>query len=208
MEGLTSLAALVSIIVVEAPNQAPIAVDDGPIANSELSPVTIDVLANDYDVDNTHDELTIVSVTNPSMGTVKIVDGKIVYQPAGLTSAIVTFSYTIQDPEGLTDEAIVTIENSFLPLAVSEGFSPNNDNNNETWYIQGIEYYPNNIVKVFDRWGFLVYQKQHYDNNAAWDGRGNSTQHSGKLLDQGTYYYILEPGNETKTMTGYVVIIR
>ena len=205
--GSTSPPATVSVNIIPTPNQAPDAVDDGPIMNTSLSPITIDVLANDHDEDD--DELTLVSVTNPSIGTVKIVDGKIVYQPAGLTSGTVTFTYTIQDPSGLSDEAVVTVENSYLPLVVSEGFSPNGNHNNETWFIQGIENYPNNSVKVFDRWGFLVYQKQHYENfTSPWDGRGNMAQQSGKLLDQGTYYYILDPGSEMKTMTGYVVIIR
>jgi gliding motility-associated-like protein len=207
-DGLTSSPATVTVTIIEPFNKTPNAIDDA-IVNSSLMPFTIDVLANDYDEDNAHDELMLISVTSPAVGTVSIVDGKIVYQPSGLTSTTVTFSYTIQDPTGLTDEAVVTIENSFLPLAVSEGFSPNGNNNNETWYIQGIENYPNNIVKVYDRWGFLVYQKEHYENSTApWDGRGNAAQHSGKLLDQGTYYYILEPGSELKTMTGYVVIVR
>ncbi|HEX6226375.1 MAG TPA: Ig-like domain-containing protein [Chryseolinea sp.] len=208
-DGLTSEPGIITIAVIDAPNQPPIAVDDGPIANSSVAPLVIDVLANDHDDDNDHEELSIVSVTAPSVGTVQIVDGKIVYQPAGLISSSVTFTYTIEDPDGLSDEAEVTIENTYLPLIVSEGFSPNGNDNNETWYIQGIENYPNNFVKVFDRWGLLVYQKEHYENfSAPWDGRGNTAQQSGKLLDQGTYYYILEPGDEMKTMTGYVVIIR
>ena len=135
---------------------------------------------------------------------------KIVYHPEGLTSGTVTFTYTIQDPSGLTDEAIVTIENTLSSLGgFRRIFSQQRQSNNETWYIQGIENYPDNSVKIFDRWGFLVYQKQHYENSTSpWDGRGNIAQQSGKLLDQGTYYYILEPGGEMKTMTGYVVIIR
>ena len=202
--GLKSLPAT----VIEVENKAPVAVDDA-VENSSLSPITIDVLANDYDEDNNHSDLVLISVSNPALGTVIISEGKIIYAPAGMVNSTVTFSYTIQDPSGLTDEATVTIENSYPPLLVSEGFSPNNDNNNDTWYIQGIEYYPNNAVKVFDRWGFLVYQKQNYENvSAPWDGRGNAAQHSGKLLDQGTYYYILEPGGELKTMNGYVVIVR
>jgi large repetitive protein len=207
-KGMTSLPAIVTVTVIAVENKAPDAVDD-VIENNSLSPISIDVLANDDDEDNNHEDLVLVSVTAPTTGTVSIVDGKVIYKPSGLTSSTVTFSYTIRDPSGLTDEAIVTIENTFLPLVVSEGFSPNNDQNNDTWYIQGIEYYPDNAVKIYDRWGFLVYQKQHYDNAAApWDGRGNTAQHSGKLLDQGTYYYILEPGSELKTMNGYVVIVR
>ena len=207
-KGLKSLPATVTVTVIEVENKAPIAVDDA-VENNSLSAITIDVLANDYDEDNNHSDLVLISVTEPAVGTVSIFNGKVIYTPAGMINSTVTFSYTIQDPAGLSAEAIVTIENTFPPLVVSEGFSPNNDNNNDTWYIQGIEYYPNNAVKVFDRWGFLVYQKQNYENaSAPWDGRGNAAQHSGKLLDQGTYYYILEPGGEMKTMNGYVVIVR
>lgn len=207
-DGLTSPAATVSIVVLP-PNKAPHAVDDGPITHALLLPLTIDVLANDYDEDNDHDELSIVSVSNPSVGSVSIVDGKIVYQPEGTISGTVTFTYSIQDPEGLTDEAVVTIEYVYNPLTVSEGYSPNNDSNNDTWYILSIENYPNNSVKVFDRWGLMVYQKQHYENsNAPWDGRGNTGQQSGKLLDQGTYYYMLETGSELRMLSGYVVIVR
>jgi gliding motility-associated-like protein len=207
-KGLKSLPATVTVTVIEVENKAPVAVNDA-VENSSLSSITIDVLANDYDEDDNHSSLVLISVSSPSLGSVIISDGKVIYTPAGMVNSTVTFSYTIQDPSGLTSEATVTIENSFPPLMVSEGFSPNNDSNNDTWYIQGIEYYPNNTVKVFDRWGFLVYQKQNYENaSAPWDGRGNAAQHSGKLLDQGTYYYILEPGGELKTMNGYVVIVR
>ena len=103
----------------------------------------------------------------------------------------------------------VTIEYVYNPLMVSEGFSPNNDYNNDTWYILSIENYPNNHVKIFDRWGLLVYQKDHYENNVApWDGRANSGQQAGKLLDQGTYYYMLDVGGELKMLSGFVMIVR
>ena len=207
-DGLISAPATVTITVVP-PNRAPHAVDDGPIAHRFLLDLTIDVLKNDYDVDNEHNELTIVSVSDPNMGTVSIVDGQIVYHPNGTTSGVITFSYTIKDPAGLTAEAVVTIEYIYNPLEVSEGFSPNNDNNNDSWYILSIENYPGNNVKIFDRWGLLVYQKEHYENDIApWDGRANSGQQSGKLLDQGTYYYMLDVGGEIKLLSGFVMIVR
>lgn len=205
--GLVSAPATVTIEVINV-NLPPVAVNDA-ITHSSVLPVTIDVLANDYDPDNDHSELSIVSVTNPSIGSVNIVNGQIVYTPEGTLSSTVTFSYTITDPEGLTDDAVVTIEYTFKELIVSQGFSPNGDGNNDTWYIQGIESYPNNIVKVYDRWGILVFQKSGYENTIApWDGRGNTGQMAGKLVERGTYFYVLEPGSGMTRLEGYVVVIR
>ncbi|MBA4056346.1 MAG: hypothetical protein C0490_16645, partial [Marivirga sp.] len=205
--GLVSNPAAVSVEVINV-NLPPVAVND-VITHSSVLAVTIDVLANDYDPDNDHSELSIVSVTNPSIGSVNIVNGQIVYTPEGTLSSTITFSYTITDPEGLTDDAVVTIEYIFKELIVSQGFSPNGDGNNDTWYIQGIESYPNNIVKVYDRWGLLVYQKSGYENTIApWDGRGNTGQMAGKLVERGTYFYVLEPGGGLKRLEGYVVVIR
>jgi gliding motility-associated-like protein len=204
--GLVSAPAVVSISVISV-NLPPVAVNDG-LQHSSIAPVTIDVMANDYDPDNSKDQLTIVSVTNPSVGTVSIVDGKIVYTPSGNSSTTVTFSYTITDPDGLTDDAVVTIQYIYNVLVVSQGFSPNGDGNNDTWYIKGIEGYPNNLVKVYDRWGLLVYQKSGYENTVApWDGRGNTGQMAGKLVDRGTYFYILEPGNGLSALNGYVMVV-
>lgn len=205
--GLVSNEATVSITITHV-NHPPVAVDDALVHETSL-PVTIDVLANDYDPDNTNDELTIISVTTPTQGQATIVDGKIIYQPEGTVSGTVTFSYTISDPDGLTDDAVVTITYDYKQINVSQGFSPNGDGINETWYIEGIDKYLNNLVKVFDRWGILVYQKQHYENaNSPWDGRANVGLQAGKLVDRGTYFYIIEPGDGLATLSGYVVIVR
>jgi gliding motility-associated-like protein len=196
-------------IVVTPPNRAPVAVNDGPIEHRFLLDLPIAVLDNDYDVDNDHADLVIQSVTQPNMGSVLIQGNSIVYHPQGTTSGTVTFTYTIADPAGLTATATVTIEYLYNPLTVSEGFSPNSDNSNDTWYILSIENFPNNSVKVFDRWGLLVYQKTGYENTLApWDGRANIGQQSGRLLDQGTYYYMLDVGKEVKVLSGFVMITR
>ena len=203
--GLLSNVATVSITVVNV-NRAPVAVDDH-VELTTVAPVSIDVLANDYDPDG--DALTIISVTSPSKGSVKIENGEIIFTPEGTVAFTTSFSYKISDPGGLTDEAIVTINYSIEELIISQGFSPNGDGNNDTWYMKGIESYPNNIVKVFDRYGIQVYQKSGYENTIApWDGRGNVGQWVGKLVERGTYFYILELGNGMKQLEGYVVVIR
>ncbi len=196
-------------INVNAVNDSPIAIDDGPLPYNSILPITIDVLANDSDPDNSLAELSIVSVTDPSIGIVTISDNKIIYQPTGTESGTVTFSYTISDPDGLTDDAIVTIEYEYNPFKVSEGFSPNGDGSNETWYIRHIEAYPNNVIQVFDRWGILVYRASKYDNaSVVWDGRANTGIQSGNLVDRGTYFYALNLGDKSGVLSGYVEIVR
>lgn len=208
-DGLHSQPAATVVITVIPSNHSPVAVNDGPITHRFVVELSVDVLANDYDVDNDHSELVIESVTQPNMGSVSVEGDRIVYHPHGTTSGLVTFTYTIADPTGLTATATVTIEYIYNPLTVSEGFSPNNDNSNDSWYILSIENFPNNNVKVFDRWGLLVYQKSGYENTQApWDGRANVGQQAGKLLDQGTYYYMLDVGEEIKVLSGFVMITR
>ena len=55
-----------------------------------------------------------------------------------------------------------------------------------------IESYPNAIVSIYNRNGFLVYSKMNYQND--WAGTFDQT---GDLLPAGSYYYRIEvPGME------------
>ena len=91
-------------------------------------------------------------------------------------------------------------------LRVFDLFSPNNDGKNDTFVIQCIEQYPNNTLKVFDNNGALVYSKEGYDNS--WNGYSNSqwTLNRSKPVPAGVYFYILDLGNDTKSMTGWIFI--
>ncbi len=80
-------------------------------------------------------------------------------------------------------------------------FTPNGDGINETWIIQNLADYPNVRVQVFNRYGQLVFESKGYTK--PWDGSMN-----GKWLPFGTYYYVIEPGNGRKPVTGYVTIIK
>jgi hypothetical protein len=130
--GLVSNVATVSINVVNV-NRAPVAVDD-QVTLTTVAPVLIDVMKNDYDPDG--DPISIVSTTNPSMGSVKIESGQVLFTPEGTAAFLTTFTYKITDPGGLTDEAVVTVNYVIQELIVSQGFSPNGDGNNDTWYIK------------------------------------------------------------------------
>jgi Ca2+-binding RTX toxin-like protein len=94
-------------VTVNSVIEPPIAVDDVEATDFE-TPVTIDVLANDSDPDGT--VLTVTSATVPDgQGTVEIVDNKVVFTPADGFEGEATISYTIEDADGQTDDAIVTV---------------------------------------------------------------------------------------------------
>ncbi|MEL7081549.1 MAG: Ig-like domain-containing protein [Pseudomonadota bacterium] len=87
--------------VLDGGNAAPIARDD--IANNSAvnAPVTIDVLANDYDLDGTLDPTSIVIVTQAMSGNaVANTDGTITYTPNNGFEGLDTLEYTVQDDGG------------------------------------------------------------------------------------------------------------
>jgi len=71
------------------------------------------------------------------------------------------------------------------PLIPTNVFTPNGDGLNDYFWIDNIEDYINPTLKVYNRWGKLVYESKSYKND--WDG-GN--------LDEGTYFYIISPNSE------------
>jgi gliding motility-associated-like protein len=84
---------------------------------------------------------------------------------------------------------------------IPNAFSPNGDNINDTWEIKYLESYPGATIEVYDRGGHLVYNSFNYSKN--WNGTIN-----GKPLPIGTYYYIINPKNGRKLMSGSVTILR
>ena len=87
-----------------------------------------------------------------------------------------------------------------LPI-IPNAFSPNGDGINDTWKIKYLQDYPGAEVKIFNRYGQLIYEAVGYD--AAWDG-----SFKGKPLPVGTYYYIVNPKNGRGIMNGAITIIK
>ncbi|MCX8905898.1 tandem-95 repeat protein, partial [Vibrio parahaemolyticus] len=87
-------------------NDAPVAKGDTAITDED-TPVTIDVLPNDTDIDG--DKLSIQSASVPKeQGTVEVVDGKLVFTPTENFNGDAEITYTVTDGE-LTDEAKVAV---------------------------------------------------------------------------------------------------
>jgi gliding motility-associated-like protein len=115
-----------------------------------------------------------------------------------------TFSYYVCTFNNLCDTAVVCIYISCSDdFKIYTGFSPNNDGVNEIFRIDGLnKKFPNNNLKIYNRWGLLVLDNNDYQND--WNGKWN-----GKDLPDGTYFYFLtNRDNPKECLNGYLEIFR
>jgi gliding motility-associated-like protein len=101
------------------------------------------------------------------------------------------------------------------PLKVYNGISINGDGLNDTFIIEGIECYPDNTVKIFNRWGVLVFETENYNNNSnsfVGFSHGRVTIGQSEKLPMGTYFYLIAyrtmtaNGLETIDASGYLYL--
>ncbi|GAA0525299.1 PKD domain-containing protein [Chitinophaga japonensis] len=107
------------------------------------------------------------------------------------------FTLTATDREGhcsATDQAEVKI---LVPVKVPNAFSPNGDGINDTWSITNLAAYQRSLVEVFNRYGKRVFYSRGYAT--PWDGGG---------LPVGVYYYVIDLGNGSEKIAGYVTILK
>ena len=184
----------------------PIAVDDRS-TTAINTPVVVNVLGND----TPNGATTPNVVTNPANGTVVVnVDGSIEYRPNTDFEGTDTFVYEICNTDGCAS-ATVTIEvvNKLVPY---NGISVDGDGKNDYFHIGGIERYPNNVVRIYNRWGVKVFETEGYDNvTRVFRGisNGRVTVEQAEKLPQGTYYYVIEyydSNNNKESLVGWLYL--
>ncbi len=137
-----------------------------------------------------------------------------VWEPAFLFSNPLALN-TLLFPEETTTITLTVTESGctlsdYLTVTVSEGlliprmFSPNGDNVNDLWVIDGLDKYPNNYIYIYDRWGQEVFQSRSYSIIKAWDGRVRSG-----TVSEGVFYYVLELNDDdNQQYKGSITVIR
>ncbi len=110
------------------------------------------------------------------------------------------------DPDGNPLSDIIELSVNFM--RVPGGLTPGTGFD-EVFYIDGLQYYPQNTLRIYNRQGTLVYEASPYQND--WDGipnRGRIITESDGRLPAGTYFYYLqlEPGEEP--FSGYIYFIK
>jgi gliding motility-associated-like protein len=113
------------------------------------------------------------------------------------------YTVTATNTSGCTESQTftITVSDDLTKVKAYNIMSPNGDGINDKWIIENIDMHPNNEVKVFDKSGRLMYSKKGYDNS--WDGTLN-----GAPLSEGTYYYVIDFGQDKTKVKGFITIIR
>ncbi len=119
--------ALVTVTVTPV-NDTPVAGDDTTVTDED-TPVVVDVLADDTDPDG--DALVVAGLGDPAHGTVTVgADGRVTYTPEADFAGTDSFTYTVTDPAGASDEATVTVTVRPVndpPVAVDDAVSTDED---------------------------------------------------------------------------------
>lgn len=109
------------------------------------------------------------------------------------------YTYTVTaevDGCEVSDQVLVQVVPA---LEIPNTITPNGDGLNDTWRIGGLHRFPDAELRVYSRWGQLVYRTRGY---TPWDGGG---------LPEAVYYYHIDLnplGYDTRPYTGYLTIIR
>jgi gliding motility-associated-like protein len=195
------------------PVNYPPVVDDTSVTSQKNNVITLCLPITDL---NSNQSFTVTSCGNPINGIASsIVMGKevcVTYTPNTDFIGNDTICINVCDNgiPSLCDKANVFIKipntETNVPI-IPEGFSPNGDNVNDRFVIKGIESYPKNELIILNRWGNKVFGAKPYENT--WDG----TNHLGisvgdDQLPEGTYYYIVDLGNGSKGIKGYIYLTR
>ncbi len=97
-------------------------------------------------------------------------------------------------------------------LEVFNVVTPNGDGIHDVLTIRGLEDFPNNTIKIYNRWGVLVYSTRGYNSRSnVFDGtsQGRVTVDPDNKLPVGTYFYLLEYEGQDgaqKTLSGYIYL--
>ena len=108
-----------------------------------------------------------------------------------------TYTVTVTDAIGCNltvSEAITHIEGC---LFIADALTPNGDGYNDEWIVGGLLDFPQSEVKVYNRWGQLLFFSD--EGDVHWDGRFNNQR-----LPVADYYYTIELSPYDPPITGTV----
>ncbi len=115
-----------------------------------------------------------------------------------------TYTAVISDNNSCNEAFTVELDFSFSSgcLVIPQVITPNNDGYNDLWQIRNIDLYPDAEVRIFNRWGKLIFSAKNLADNP-WNGTIR-----GKPVPTDSYHYILDLKDGSKPRTGVISVIR
>lgn len=138
----------------------------------------------------TNSDFTLITLDNQNKGT----ETEFTWLPVG--------DHTIK----MTDSNTCSSEKTFSiipkPLAPMVFFTPNDDTQNDKWLIDGIEFYPEAFIQIYDRYSRLLKTFRGIDFEG-WDGMYN-----GHPMPMDDYWYVIMVPESTESMSGHFILKR
>jgi gliding motility-associated-like protein len=161
--------------------------------------IAIDIITNSgiTIVDYVWDPTTWLNCTNCQESAISVPE------------ADVQYIITVRDNNNCTAKDTVNIFfDAEASIYIPNAFTPNQDGNNDVFYVYG-RGFADFHLKIFDRWGELVFES--FNQNDGWDGT-----YRGKLLNPGVFVYYVDvrfitgiaPPEYTKYRKGSVTLLR
>ena len=169
--------------------------------------ITIDV--------NDRPTLTIESVSDETRSVSYVVEGgtptytiyveeKEMGNLASATLSGMTFGeHEIRVVDTNACDASATFVINKLEVTPSGSITPNGDGLNDTWQIKNIDVYPLSVVRIYDRTGRLIFEKQGYSNETGWDGSYN-----GAPMPSADYWYEIDVEEIDQQYYGHFTLLR
>ena len=110
-----------------------------------------------------------------------------------------SFTVIVTDSLGCTLDTTLVVDPNVGCFFVATALTPNGDGYNDEWLIGGLEYFPDALVQVYNRWGQLLFESRGYD--VPWDGRSN-----GNPVPIADYYYIIKYDETEDPILGTVTV--
>jgi gliding motility-associated-like protein len=113
------------------------------------------------------------------------------------------YSVTVTDANGCSArDSVMMYPVNEVCLVMPNAISPNGDLINDVWNIGLKELYPEIEVRIFNRWGELIW-KSDRGYPVPWDGRSK-----GAVLPIDSYHYLIDLHNGSKPIIGNVTIVK
>jgi gliding motility-associated-like protein len=148
-------------------------------------------------------------VNNPSIDPCPGNDCSSLDSLSGGTFSVIVVSVftgvgTVPNDTVIIQNIIVLNNSEPCQIEIFNGVTPNGDGHNDFFFIRNIEGFPSNIVQIYNRWGQKLDEINGYDNTSLfWPDLNKAS-----APPSGTYFYVIDLGNGTKLLKGWIELTR